>query len=117
MKNSGNIEPEVLYYASSLTGNLWVPPDLDGNETVLKGFAPTVAGATAYVHPEIWRRLSKSRADLTVVADYSAPTAQLAMAFLRSNKKPWVFWERYRASLIVEGLGAGCVTDFRWRCA
>lgn len=49
-------------------------------------------GSSAHWNASVISRIKESGADLVVVSDYSAPTAQLAMRYLAHTGRPFVFW-------------------------
>lgn len=82
----------VLYYAMGAPDRQWSPPRLGSYETVMPGLKIGWRGGGAYTYfnPKVFRWVAEADADLIVVSDYSAPTAQLAMRGL--NGKRWMFW-------------------------
>lgn len=82
----------VLYYALGAHDRQWQHPELAAFESVMPGKALRWLGGTAYCNPGVLRWLSDSNADVVVISDYSAPTAQIAMRALSLRGKPWVFW-------------------------
>ena len=49
-------------------------------------------GNSAHLNPSVREWIKNRASDLTVVSDYSAPTAQLAMRTLARRDEPFVFW-------------------------
>ena len=90
--NAQDFDVKVLYYAMGAHDRQWQHPDLAGFETVMPGRALRWLGGTAYFNPGVLRWLSDANADVVVISDYSALTAQMAMRALGLRGKPWVFW-------------------------
>lgn len=83
---------KVLYYAIGAHDRQWQHPELSTFESVMPGKVLRWLGGTAYCNPGILRSLSDANADVVVISDYSAPTAQIAMRILGLRGSPWVFW-------------------------
>ena len=82
----------VLYYAMGAGDRQWMAPPLAPFETVMPGTKMGWLGESAYFNPRVVRQIVEADADLFVVSDYSAPTAQIAMRALALKGKTWVFW-------------------------
>lgn len=82
----------VDYYAAAAHDRRWARETLNAYEFVLPGMQLLSGGAAGHFNPAILRRLREVQADLVVVSDYSAPTAQIAMRWLRATGRPWVYW-------------------------
>jgi glycosyltransferase involved in cell wall biosynthesis len=82
----------VLYYAMGAGDRQWMPPPLAQFETVMPGTKMRWLGESAYFNPRVVRQIVEADADLIVVSDYSAPTAQIAMRALALKGRAWVFW-------------------------
>lgn len=87
-----SLEVFVDYFAGSASDRKWVPETLPANETVLAGMQFLRGGAAGRFNPSVLRRLRGVRADLVVVSDYSAPSAQIAMRALSAAGRAWVYW-------------------------
>jgi glycosyltransferase involved in cell wall biosynthesis len=83
---------KVLYYAMGAHDRQWQHPELAPFETVMPGTQLRLLGATAYYNPHVLRSLFEANADVVVVSDYSAPTAQIAMRALGARGRSWIFW-------------------------
>lgn len=83
---------KVLYYAMGAHDRQWQHPELAPFETVMPGTQLRLLGATAYYNPHVLRSLFEANADVVVVSDYSAPTAQIAMRALGAHGSSWIFW-------------------------
>jgi glycosyltransferase involved in cell wall biosynthesis len=82
----------VLYYAASASDRSWAKPVLTPIERVLPGLTLSPLGRSAHLNPGILSEVNRHEADLTVVSDYSAPSAQLAMRYLALRGRRWAFW-------------------------
>jgi glycosyltransferase involved in cell wall biosynthesis len=89
---SGAFDVRVLYYARGAWDRQWAPPDLAPYETVMPGMTMRWVGGSAHYNPRVLRQISDAGADITVVSDYSVPTAQIAMRGLGLSGKQWMFW-------------------------
>lgn len=87
-----NIDLAVVYYTFGARDREWQRPELEPFETVLPGRTLTPIGGSAHLNLSVGKWLKNRNSDLTVVSDYSAPTAQLAMRALRKRKEHFVFW-------------------------
>ncbi len=92
LRNARVFDVKVLYYAMGAHDRQWQHPELADFESVMPGRALRWLGGTAYFNPGVLRWLSAANADVVVVSDYSALTAQIAMRTLGLRGKPWVFW-------------------------
>lgn len=92
LAKTGAFDIQVLYYAMGAHDRQWQEPELAAFEAVMPGTQLRWLGGSAYFNPQILRRLSEANADLVVVSDYSAPTAQIAMRALSGRGRPWIFW-------------------------
>jgi glycosyltransferase involved in cell wall biosynthesis len=92
LARSANFDLEVLYFTSRSRDRDWHDPNLDQFERILPGHTLGSLGDSAHWNPSVLSRIKASQADLVVVSDYSAPTAQLAMRYLALTGKPFIFW-------------------------
>jgi len=92
LSKSDEFDVRVLYYAIGAHDRQWQHPKLAAFETVMPGKELRWLGGTAYCNPGVLRWLSDANADLVVISDYSAPTAQIAMRAIAMQGRPWVFW-------------------------
>ena len=83
---------KVLYYAMAADDRQWEQPKLSPFETVMPGWRPRLRGTGTYCNPSVVSAMLAANADIVVVSDYSAITAQLAMRALTARGIPWVFW-------------------------
>lgn len=89
---SSDFDVRVLYYTQHASDREWKKRTLAPYETVLPGTTFSWLGRSAHLNPGIVSHLRHDSADLVVISDYSAPTAQLAMRHLNQVGRPWVFW-------------------------
>jgi glycosyltransferase involved in cell wall biosynthesis len=82
----------VMYYAIGAHDRQWKHPELAAFESVMPGRQLRLLGSTAYYNPRVLRSLFDAQADIVVVSDYSAPTAQIAMRALGLRGNSWIFW-------------------------
>jgi glycosyltransferase involved in cell wall biosynthesis len=108
---SENFEIRVLYYTKGAPDRDWEERPLGPFEEVLPGVTLSWLGASAHLNPRIISALSRDPADLFVISDYSAPSAQLAMRYLNRTGRPWIFWgelpgirNRWWAGRVLRGL-------------
>src|SRR5262245_28681633 len=92
LHSDGRIDIQVLYFAGGASDRDWSSQSLRPYERILPGTTINALGPSAHFNPGIVGVLRKGFADLVVVSDYSAPTAQIAMRYLNSRDRPWVFW-------------------------
>jgi glycosyltransferase involved in cell wall biosynthesis len=92
MAESNAIDVRVLYYAIGAWDRQWMPPKLAPYETVMPGTKMRWLGESAYYNPRVLQQISDAGADIVVISDYSAPTAQIAMRGLGLRGKEWMFW-------------------------
>lgn len=83
---------KVAYYTVGAKDREWKAPELETHEEVLPGSTLSMLGNSAHLNLSIARWLAKRESDLTVISDYSAPTAQIAMRVLAQRNEPFVFW-------------------------
>ncbi len=89
---SGRFEVRVHYYTMTSRDHRWLATPATAFESVLPGRTLKWLGASAHWNPGIMRAIDADDADLHIVSDYSAPTAQVAMRHLTRRRRPWVFW-------------------------
>lgn len=82
----------VLYYSIGAHDRQWEHPELSAFESVMPGTRLRWMGGSAYLNPRVLSWMSEANADVVVVSDYSAPTAQIAMRALGLRRNAWVFW-------------------------
>lgn len=82
----------VLYYSMGAWDRQWQAPELAPYETVMPGTKIRWLGESAYYNPRVTQQIAEADADLVVVSDYSAPTAQIAMRSLSLRGNDWMFW-------------------------
>ena len=92
LAESGAFDVRVLYYAIGAWDRQWAPPKLASYETVMSGTKMRWLGESAYYNPRVLQQISDADADIVVISDYSAPTAQIAMRGLGLKGKQWMFW-------------------------
>jgi glycosyltransferase involved in cell wall biosynthesis len=92
LHSDGHLEIQVLYYSREASDRNWSIQSLRPYEKILPGTTINVLGPSAHFNPNILHLLSNGSPDFVVVSDYSAPTAQIAMRYLNSCRKLWVFW-------------------------
>lgn len=89
---SGLVDLKVVYYTFGANDRDWEKPTLEPFELVLPGSTLTSIGNSAHLNLSVRHWLKERQSDLTIISDYSAPTAQLAMRALAKRKQPFVFW-------------------------
>jgi glycosyltransferase involved in cell wall biosynthesis len=87
-----NFRVEVRYFTSMSHDRAWDEPILSSAEVVMPGKTLRQLGASAHWNHSVVSEIKSSQADLVVVSDYSAPTAQLAMRYLALTGRPFLFW-------------------------
>lgn len=92
LSQAPDLDVKVLYYAMNAPERRWLPPRLADFESVMPGWQIRWRGISAYCNPRVLGALREAHADIVIVSDYSAPTAQLAMRALTSRGSPWIFW-------------------------
>ena len=92
LQNSNQFDVRVLYYTPMAGDRDWNVSALAPFEKIMPGRTLTWFGRSAHINPGVIRTLEHAPADLIVVSDYSAPTAQLVMRHLGRTGQPWVFW-------------------------
>lgn len=92
MAETNAFDVRVLYYSIGAWDRQWTAPKLAPYETVMAGAKMRWLGESAYYNPRVLRHISDADADLVVVSDYSAPTAQIAMRGMGQKGKQWMFW-------------------------
>src|SRR5262245_23922364 len=88
----GRMEIRVLYCARTVEDRNWSVASLSPYEKVLPGRAIRWLDRAAHFNPSIAKILQNETSNLFVLSNYSAPTTQIAMRYLTSRKKRWVFW-------------------------
>jgi glycosyltransferase involved in cell wall biosynthesis len=92
INTSENICADVTYYSYGASNRVWQRPELNEFEEVLAGRRVLSVDGSTNWNPGVLLQLRRSSADLFVVSDYSAPTAQMAMRYLAFTGRPFVFW-------------------------
>lgn len=92
MAETNAFDVRVLYYSIGAWDRQWTAPKLAPYETVMAGAKMRWLGESAYYNPRVLQHISDADADLVVVSDYSAPTAQIAMRGMGQKGKQWMFW-------------------------
>jgi glycosyltransferase involved in cell wall biosynthesis len=92
LSKADGLDVKVLYYSEDAHDRQWERPQLSAFETVMPGWRLRWPGGETYCNPRVVNSLLEARADIVVVSDYSAPTAQVAMRALTARRLPWVFW-------------------------
>lgn len=92
LARSANLGVDVLYFTSRSSDRDWHDPGLSRFESIMPGCTLRRLGASAHWNPSVVTRIRAAKADLVVVSDYSAPTAQLAMRYLAHTGRPFMFW-------------------------
>lgn len=87
-----NIRAEVRYFTAMSKDRDWRDPSLSSSEAVMPGTTLDRLGASAHWNHTVISEIKASQADLVVVSDYSAPTAQLAMRYLAASRRSFMFW-------------------------
>lgn len=87
-----NVRAEVRYFTAMSQDRDWRDPSLSSLEAVMSGTTLHRLGASAHWNNSVISEIKASQADLVVVSDYSAPTAQLAMRYLATVRRPFMFW-------------------------
>ncbi len=87
-----DLEIEVLYFTAMSSDRDWQNPRLNDFEEVMEGWTLQFIGSSAHWNPSVVSKIKASDADLVIISDYSAPTAQVAMRFLERENRPFVFW-------------------------
>jgi glycosyltransferase involved in cell wall biosynthesis len=82
----------VRYFTAGALDREWFPPVLAAYEKVMAGSTLSFLGSSAHWNPLVVAEVASVSADLVIVSDYSAPTAQLAMRWLIAKRHPFVFW-------------------------
>lgn len=86
------VELAVRYYTIGAHDREWKEPEFEAHEHALPGKVLRRLGPSAHWNSSIVDEIKSVDADLVVVSDYSAPTAQVAMRWLARNKRPFAFW-------------------------
>lgn len=89
---TGQVDLSVLYYRPQAHDRDWGAPVMDRFETVLPGRTFTSLEPSAHWNPGAMQAIEKIAPDLTVVSQYSAPTAQVVMRGLARRNMPFMFW-------------------------
>lgn len=92
MRQDGRIDPRVFYMDMSMPGTYWGDRALPENEVVLPGRGLEMFGGRVHWNPSVISSLRETNADIHVVSGYSSITSQIAGAWLRRNKRPWIFF-------------------------
>ncbi|GAA0761635.1 glycosyltransferase involved in cell wall biosynthesis [Erythromicrobium ramosum] len=87
-----DIRAEVRYFTAMSKDRDWHDPSLSSSEAVMPGSTLHRLGASAHWNHSVISEIKASHADLVVVSDYSALTAQLAMRYLAATRRPFMFW-------------------------
>lgn len=87
-----DLDVEVLYFTAMASDRDWRDPRLSDFEEVLAGRTLQFLGPSAHWNPSVRSKIKASDADLVIISDYSAPTAQVAMRFLAREGRPFLFW-------------------------
>lgn len=87
-----DVEANVRYFTAAARDRDWRAPSLSAAEAVMPGTTLHRLGASAHWNRSVILEIKASHADLVVVSDYSAPTAQLAMRYLGVTRRPFMFW-------------------------
>jgi glycosyltransferase involved in cell wall biosynthesis len=87
-----DIDLAVRYYTVGAHDREWQAPDFEPFEAALPGHVVSALGPSAHWNRSVISDIKKVDADLVVVSDYSALTAQAAMRWLSMNKRPFMFW-------------------------
>lgn len=87
-----DIELEVRYYTVGAHDREWQAPDFEPFEAALPGRVISALGPSAHWNRSVISQIKEVDADLVVVSDYSAITAQAAMRWLSMNDRPFMFW-------------------------
>ncbi|MEE4538576.1 MAG: glycosyltransferase family 4 protein [Erythrobacter sp.] len=86
------VRAEVRYFTAMSQDRDWQDPILSPSEFVMPGRTLHRLGGSAHWNSSVISEIKASHADLVVVSDYSAPTAQLAMRYLAARRRPFMFW-------------------------
>jgi glycosyltransferase involved in cell wall biosynthesis len=89
---TGAVDLQVLYYKAGAHDREWDSPDLLPFERILEGRTMTALGPSAHWNPKVMAEIDKFSADLVVISDYSALTAQMVMRRLGREGRPFIFW-------------------------
>ena len=89
---TAGLEVSILYYSMGAADRDWKAPRLNGFEFVLPGQRMLSRDGSTNWNPSVLREVRAANADLVIVSDYSAPTAQLAMRYLAFVGRPFMFW-------------------------
>lgn len=89
---SKEVDVSVRYFTASAHDRQWVVEDLRPNERVMDGRTFLYFGLSAPWNPNILTEIGSIGPDLTIISDYSAPTAQVAMRALSARRQKFVFW-------------------------
>lgn len=89
---TGDVDLSVFYYRAQAHDREWKKPELTPFERILDGQTLTVLGPSAHWNPGALQAIEEIAPDLTVVSDYTAPTAQVVMRGLARRKMPFMFW-------------------------
>lgn len=87
-----DLDAEVLYFTAMASDRDWQDPRLSDFEEVIPGKTLQFLGPSAHWNPSAVSKIKACDADLVIVSDYSAPTAQVVMRFLARKGRPFVFW-------------------------
>lgn len=82
----------VHYYTSSSNDREWLSSPLPHNQSIMPGCTISSLGNSAHINLSVLSEIRNADADLVVVSDYSAITAQVAMRYLSFVARPFVFW-------------------------
>jgi glycosyltransferase involved in cell wall biosynthesis len=92
MEADGRIQSHVIYMEMAAPDTYWGQSSLPESAQVLGGGWWNIGGGRVHWNPGVLGAVKRSRPELVVIVGYSSLTSQLAMASLRWNRTPWVFW-------------------------
>lgn len=92
LAKSKDLEVAVRYYTVGAHDREWKSPDFEPHEKAMPGKVLKRLGPSAHWNKSVIDEIEAVDADLVVVSDYSAPTAQRAMRWLARRGRPFVFW-------------------------
>lgn len=92
MEADQRLSLRVLYMEMAAPDTHWGEVPLPASAEILRGGAQQFGGGRIHWNSGVIRALHHSQPDVAVVAGYSSLTAQMAMAWLRWRRIPWIFW-------------------------
>lgn len=92
LNSEAGLDVAVMYFTGSASDRDWQAPNLSDFEEILPGRTLQFLGPSAHWNPGVIQKIRSAGADLVIVSDYSAPTAQVAMRFLARSGQPFLFW-------------------------